>query len=192
MCALLLVVSCGQLIAGSASHQYFRFTPTKLRDNAAANSVQLAEVQVFSGATQLSGATASNPGGNNPGGEAPPNAVDGSITTKWLDFNKGALVPNFGGLVTIDSYRWATANDATDRDPIRWTLEGSNDNLTWKLLDDRTGSDFAVPTARQVFVATLDLNQEPDTPGITFTITHGGVTSDSAVGVQGGGQVTLA
>lgn len=176
---------------GSASHQYFRFTPTKLRNNAAANSVQLSEMQLFLGLNQITGAIATNPRGNNPGGESPADAIDGSVSTKWLDFNKGALVLNFGSIVTIDGYRWATANDAEPRDPIRFTLEGSIDNLNWTLLDDRSSSDFAVPLARNTFLSTLDLNQVANTPDIVFTISAGGVTSSGSVGIPSGSQVTL-
>ncbi|MDG2125978.1 MAG: lamin tail domain-containing protein, partial [Verrucomicrobiales bacterium] len=188
----ILFACVASALGGSASHQYFRFTPTKLRNNAAANSVQLSEMQLFLGLNQITGAIATNPRGNNPGGESPADAIDGSVSTKWLDFNKGALVLNFGSTVTIDGYRWATANDADPRDPIRFTLEGSNNNFSWTLLDDRTGSDFAVPLARNTFLSKLDLNQVANTPDIVFTISAGGVTSGSSVGIPSGSQVTLA
>jgi len=185
------IVSLEVAVAGSATYQYFRFTPTKLRNGAAANSVQLSELQLYDGATRITGATASNPGGNNPGGEGPENSVDGTRSTKWLDFNKGPLVLNYGSPITIDGYRWATANDATERDPIRWTLEGSANGTSWILLDDRSGADQPVTTSRQAYLAIMDLNQIPDTPIVSLTVTAGGVSSDQAVGLQNGQSALL-
>lgn len=70
-----MVVCLEVAVAGSATYQYFRYTPTKLRNGASANSVQLSELQLYSGGTRINGATASNPGGNNPGNEGPERAV---------------------------------------------------------------------------------------------------------------------
>jgi hypothetical protein len=153
--------------------------------------VQLAEFEFHLGATQTGAPVATNPGGRNPGAETPPKAVDGDIDTKWLDFNKGPLVFDFGAPESIDSYRWATANDVPDRDPVRWTLEGGDDGLNWTLLDDRTGADYPTPASRHTFTPALALNQLPDTPSIQFTATDGTVTSDTAIAVPGGTQITL-
>lgn len=179
-------------MAGVATYQYFRFSPTKLRNGAAANSVQMSELRFYLDGAQLNGASATNPGGNNPGGEGPANLVDNSTGTKWLDFNKGAVILNYGSPVTINSYRWATANDVPDRDPIRWTLEGSDDTLAWNLLDDRSQSDQSVTTSRRALLGELDLNQRPDTPTIAYQVeTAGGIISDSAVGIANGESATL-
>ena len=185
------LVSLEVAVAGSATYQYFRYTPTKLRNGASANSVQLSELQLYNGGTRINGATASNPGGNNPGNEGPERAVDGLRSTKWLDFNQNPLVLNYGSPITIDNYRWATANDATERDPIRWTLEGSANGTTWTLIDDRSNADQSVTTNRRAYLANIDLNQIPDTPVITFSVTAGGVTSDEAVGLQNGQSALL-
>lgn len=134
--------------APAVNFRYYRFTPTKLRGTTA-NSVQLAEFEFSHDGDSVipgSAVTVSNPGGNNPNGEAPPNLVDRNTATKWLDFNKGAAVFDFGDAMQIDSYGFTTANDATERDPVSWTLEGSNDATGWTLLDTKT--DQATPTAR--------------------------------------------
>ncbi|NIP92378.1 MAG: hypothetical protein GWO24_02425, partial [Akkermansiaceae bacterium] len=39
--------------------------------------------------------------------------------------------------VTIDSYAFATANDAPERDPITWSFQGSGDGVNWTTLDVR-------------------------------------------------------
>lgn len=149
--------------ASAANFRYYRFTPTELRNTAGANSVQIAEFELYAGNTLLTGAIASNPGGNNPGNESPAEAVDGDLSTKWLDFTKfSGLVLDFGNPVFADGYRFATANDATERDPVSWTLEGSNDNTNWIEIDARSFAN--VPTARETFVEPFDFS----TDGFSF------------------------
>ncbi|MFO0688814.1 MAG: NPCBM/NEW2 domain-containing protein [Myxococcota bacterium] len=137
--------------------RYYRFRPTKLRNDATANSVQLAELALFHQGVRRQALVVTNPGGNNPAGEGPANADDANVNTKWLDFNRGDLVYDFGVNVEIDGYAITTANDAIERDPIRWTLEASPDGLAWQTLDDRTGQDQATPTARLTTMATLPI-----------------------------------
>lgn len=136
-----------------ASYRFFRFTPTSLRDDLSSVGVQLAEFDLFHDGLPVGGATATNPGGSSPFLEGPPNAVDDNPNTKWLDFNKGALVLDFGTTVTVDGHGLTTANDTPDRDPVSWILEGSLDGASWVLLD--TVSGFPTPTDR--FAATGDL-----------------------------------
>ena len=148
----------------TASFTQFKFNldpaddSSGLRSWSGANSVQLAEVTLY-GADQawISGATASNPGGNNPGGEPPSAAADGftdpltcpaNCNHKWLDFNKGDLVLTFDAAVEVASYDWMTANDAPSRDPTKWTLEGSNDGSSWILVDDSAAEGFDTTSER--------------------------------------------
>ena len=145
------------LAADLPGHRYYRFTPTKLRDDATATSVQLAELSFFEGGVRQNATQVTNPGGNNPAGEGADEADDGDVGTKWLDFNKGELIYDYGSSVQIDAYSFTTANDATERDPVRWLLEGSDDGLTWYVIDDRTGADFATPLARQTEIAQIPL-----------------------------------
>ena len=192
LCIFLICLVAQAVVASSVTYRYYRFTPTKLRNNGAANSVQMAEFEFYLAGVETSAPTASNPGGNNPGGETPPNVVDGSLGTKWLDFNKGALIFDFGSPEEIDSYRWATANDAEERDPVRWTLEGSDNATSWTLLEDQTAADYPVTLSRQTYLPVEGLNQTSTTPTVEFTISDGAVTTESAVGVNAGEQVTLS
>lgn len=147
------------LAAFGANFRYYRFTPTELRNTAGANSVQLAEFELYANNTLLLGAIASNPGGNNPGNESPAQAVDGDLGTKWLDFTKfSGLILDFGTPVFSDGYRFATANDANERDPISWILEGSNDNSNWTEIDSRSFAN--VPATRQTFTETFDFTSD--------------------------------
>ena len=75
---------------------------TGLRSWNGANSIQLAEIELFDagGNVLRDGLTCTNPGGSNPGGELPEHACNGATSNdpngcsgcansghKWLDFN---------------------------------------------------------------------------------------------------------
>lgn len=129
-----------------AGYRYYRFRQTKLR--ATANSIQLAEFAMLNAGVRTAVVAITNPGGNFPAGEAPTNANDNNTATKWLDFNKLTLVYDYGSPVPMNSYYFTTANDAPERDPVRWAVEGSNDNTAWTMLSDKTLVDYPTPTAR--------------------------------------------
>lgn len=186
------------------TYRFFRFTPTKLRDNRTANSVQIAEINfLLSGNSVIGGGRpiVTNPGGINPSGEGPTNLVDGNASTKWLDFNKGAAVFDFTDATQIDSYSLITANDAPERDPVSWILEGSNDGSFWELLDTKTDHD--VPTARfvgipPIFPATSSLapvitafttSSANIGPGQTATLSWSTQAADSVTLLPGFGSV---
>ncbi len=92
----------------------------------------------------MSGVTVTNPGGRNPVNESPPNLVDGNIFgTKWLDFNMASSSNNYSIIIfdfgvgqtrQFNGYRWATANDSNNRDPVSWKIFGSNDTINWNAL----------------------------------------------------------
>ncbi len=152
--ALILAAAVVSADAAEKTHRYFRFQQTKLRSSTA-NSIQVSEFEFKLGGTALdmTGVVATNPGGANPGGgnEGPEKSIDLDVNTKWLDFNKQAIVFDFGAPVTIDEYNYATANDADGRDPVSWVLSGSDDNVTWTPLDVR--SDQAITTDRFTYQA---------------------------------------
>ncbi len=153
---------------GTADFQYIRFTPIKFR--AASNSIQLSEFFFKNGATFVPIQIAYNDvGGNSPDAETPTNLFDDNVGTKWLDFSKGAVIFDMGGNFPFDSYGFATANDAPERDPVRWILEGSNDQENWTLLDNLTAFDVAVPVARQTYLQDVPLPGTSLIPFVSLT-----------------------
>jgi hypothetical protein len=156
-------VTVRSVAGGTSNFQYVRFTPTKLRNNVAANSIQISEFRFVDGVTILTPVAVSNPGGNTPANEGPGNLNDDNSSTKWLDFNKQGLIYDFGVPVNFDSYYFATGSDAPERDPVRWTIEGSNDQTTWTLVDNMTAFDFPMPLTRAMFSQYIPL------PGASIT-----------------------
>jgi YVTN family beta-propeller protein len=138
-------------------YRYYRFRPTKLRDDGTTGGVQLAELALFEDGLRRQAVVVTNPGGNNPPGQGPASADDANTATKWRDFNRGVLIYDFGVNVEIDAYQITTADDAPERDPLRWTLEASINGVDWDILDDRNGADQPTPVARLTPTAMLPI-----------------------------------
>lgn len=67
---------------------------------------------------------------NSPGGEGVEMAIDNNPGTKYLNFDKlnaGFTVTPAVGSTVVVGLRFTSANDAPERDPTSFTLEGSND-----------------------------------------------------------------
>ena len=81
-------------------------------------------------------------------GENPPNEIatkiaDGDFTSKWLVFAATGWVDvRLAAPVAVTRYAVTSANDARERDPAAWTLEGSQDGLSWTPIDSRTAESF--------------------------------------------------
>jgi len=125
-------------VPGVSLYRYFRFTPVTLRGGG--NMVQLSEFEMLLDGTRIAAVNATNPGGTNGAadGEGALKAIDNDTNTKWLDGNKQPLILDFGKPAAANGYRFITGNDGPERDPVSWTLEGSNDNSTWSIVDQQT------------------------------------------------------
>lgn len=99
--------------------------------------------------------TGSGDPGSSPGNEQVFNAIDDTIGTKYLNFDAGppggpggggtnditgfVVTPSIGTGVgeigtIVTGARFAAANDSPDRDPLTFTLEGSNDLNNFTLI----------------------------------------------------------
>lgn len=156
---LLLVLGTEISSATVYTYRYFRFHPTKLRPTGT-TLVQLSEFQFFNGSTAIPTAgvvvtDSGNTAAHTATSETPEKAFDGITTNKWLDgaYLSSELVFDFGTPTAIDRYNFYTANDATTRDPVSWTIEGSADPVAngWTTLDVVT--DFATNAARNALAS---------------------------------------
>jgi len=77
---------------------------------------------------------------NSPGNETASKAFDGSASTKYLNFDKQNM--GVGIRLTtgrpVSSVGFITANDSAGRDPMTFSLFGSNDGVTWFIITQNT------------------------------------------------------
>ncbi len=150
----------GVVAPNTATCRYVRFMPLLLRGGNA-NSIQVADFDFYSGGTRLTVNSVTNPNGNNSGDGAPANVIDGLANTKWLDFNKQGLVFDFGSSQSFDSYELTTGNDATERDPVCWILEGSDNLADWSTIAHVHADNYPMPAGRNVVTGRIPLNYSP-------------------------------
>ncbi len=112
-------------------------------------------------------------------GEVAANLADANPDSKWLAFaSSGWARYQLGTPAKAVRYSLTSANDAPDRDPKDFTLQGSSDGTTWTELDRRTGIDFSGRFATRSFNVT--------TPG-TYAYYRLNVTA-----IHAGGTLQLA
>ncbi|MBP7935805.1 MAG: PEP-CTERM sorting domain-containing protein [Phycisphaerae bacterium] len=131
--------------ANSNAYTSYRVVFPTLKNAGATNSMQIAEVGLFestdgTGANVLAGGTVAAIDldhvytSNHPGGEAPAMAIDGSTSSKYLNFgetNSGLIVtPTQAHKTLVTGVQFSSANDAPERDPMTWALYGTNDGIT--------------------------------------------------------------
>lgn len=76
-------------------------------------------------------------------GEGGDNLNDGDPGTKWLvDTPTSWAQYTLDGPAEVTGYALTSANDAPERDPRDWTLQGSADGTTWTTVDTQTGQTF--------------------------------------------------
>jgi hypothetical protein len=126
------------------SYSSYRLVFPTVKDSNSANSVQIAEVQLFE-STDASTQPILSPGNpilavhlgssqsSSPLLEGPASAVDGNVSTKYLNFGEARagliLGPSIGPETVVTSFVITTANDSPERDPSSFELYGTNDPI---------------------------------------------------------------
>lgn len=130
-------------VANGSSYTSYKLLFPGVRNDGAANSMQIADVQMYNApaaggvailsAGQPTVGVDDNGGGGGqsryPGGEAPANILDGNPGTKYLNFgkeNSGFIVTPEAGASVITGFELWTANDSPERDPATYALYGFN------------------------------------------------------------------
>jgi predicted alpha-1,2-mannosidase len=91
---------------------------------------------------------------NRDAGEVAAKAFDDDSATKWLTSDDhGFSEYRFANSESyaVDMYTLTSASDEPQRDPKDWTLSGSNDGVTWTVLDERPSQDFEWRRQTRVF-----------------------------------------
>lgn len=86
-------------------------------------------VAVAGGSTSIAVVGTTNGQNQYPAAESPPNVLDNNLNTKYLNFakfNTGVILTPAFGASSIQRMVLATANDAPGRDPLTYTIEGTN------------------------------------------------------------------
>ncbi|GIJ49565.1 hypothetical protein Val02_64510 [Virgisporangium aliadipatigenens] len=77
------------------------------------------------------------------GSESYANLIDNDPRTKYFaGGDRGWVQYRSTEPAAVDRYTITSANDAPDRDPSAWRLEGSTNGTSWTTLDSRTGESF--------------------------------------------------
>jgi len=88
-------------------------------------------------------------------GESKEMAFDNTSSTKWLTYFTAAGWIQFqfpqGNRYAVQRYSITSANDAPERDPNNWVLYGSNDELTWNVVDTRANQRWNSRFLRREF-----------------------------------------
>ncbi|HYE31158.1 MAG TPA: immunoglobulin domain-containing protein [Methylomirabilota bacterium] len=146
-------------------------------------------------------------GGTSPANEPVENAIDGT-TTKYLNFGTdgntaapfvgpvGLVITPAQGATVVTGIRLFTANDAPDRDPADFILEGSNDGETFTRI---AGGALSLPTTRNVAGLEIDplvhANQEVNFANnaayTTYRVTFTNVRNNAAANSMQIGEVQL-
>ena len=167
-----------QTITGnSLNHRYLKWSITAYKANTSETIIQVSELYLkYTGsAVSWGSATITNPNGNNPSNEGPANLIDGNISSKVLDFDidvNGSSVfiidAGSGNTLQADSYYYVTGGDAEQRDPISWTIEGSNDGTNYTVLHTVTNATITSGrrTSTQEFSMATITNQNKKNTGV--------------------------
>ncbi|MGO2050077.1 MAG: GH92 family glycosyl hydrolase [Microbacterium sp.] len=88
------------------------------------------------------------------------NLADGDPGSKWLVFDDAAWAQyDLGEAQPLARYTLTSGNDADQRDPRDFSVQGSNDGTTWTTLDERSGESFTERGQTRAF--DLDETSEP-------------------------------
>lgn len=121
-------------------------------ENKGSNKIAINEWQLFGHESPLSTSIMNNGGKvtaqfNTIANEGIGNLIDGNVKTKfctqvqssnsvWVKYDSPIAVK-------VGRYSLTSAYNAPDRDPVTWTLYGSNDEVSWDVLDMQQGQFFA-------------------------------------------------
>lgn len=98
---------------------------------------------------------------DSPPAEAMPKLVDSNFNSKYLARNYGTdlyVQLQFPHKMKVDAYTITSGNDAPERDPKNFELQGSNDGTTWTTLDTRVDQSFLGRNLTRTF--NLDMEAE--------------------------------
>jgi hypothetical protein len=128
---------------------------------------------------------------NSPSGEGATKAVDGTSTSKYLNFdraNAGFTITLNAGKV-INGVKFTTANDFVPRDPTKFTLYGSNDGRTWTEITANQSTTLENVSGRYTQTSMITINNT--NPYVYYFITFPSIKAIDTYGSVSGCQAAL-
>lgn len=107
---------------------------------------------------------------NSPANESLPKLVDSNFNSKYLafDYTPSLWVQlKFPQPYKLDAYTITSGNDAPERDPKVWHLDGSNDGINWTTIDSRSDTIWLNRNETKTF----NLDQEAEYSHYRLNIT---------------------
>jgi PKD repeat protein len=93
--------------------------------------------------TNLSGGLISAQYNDSPSGEEVEKLTDNLTSTKFLTFNSSTWIQfKAPSSYIISGYSLTSGNDAPERDPLNWILEGSDNGVAYYTIDSQSEQDF--------------------------------------------------
>ncbi|HEX8834283.1 MAG TPA: PA14 domain-containing protein, partial [Abditibacteriaceae bacterium] len=126
-------------------------------------------------------------GENVAGSQTRDKAFDNSTATKWLDYAATTWIQyKFANEASrvIKSYTITSGDDAPERDPKNWTLQGSPDGTTFTNLDSRSNVIFSLRKQTRTFDITNSTDYKYYRLNITSN-TSGTITQSSEIRLLG-------
>lgn len=132
--------------AQAQPYKFYRFTPTKLRG---AGGFQIADIAFRNNGEDVATNTGQSTYAGHYGAGSPGSVFDDDADTK-VCCSVHPVIFEFPTATPITSFRFRTGNDSPGRDPVQWTLDGSQDQSTWATLNAQS-SDFNTPANRKAW-----------------------------------------
>lgn len=142
-------------VNNAAAYSFYRFNVS----NNSGAITQIGEIEIGGNATSASTQDLTDAGGivtaqyiDSPAGEEMGKVFDNLLATKYLTFHpSGWIGIELPAAHVVTRYSIASANDAEERDPAAWVLQGSNNGSSWVNLDTRSNEDFSTRLERREF-----------------------------------------
>jgi hypothetical protein len=108
-----------------------------------ANGLTVDPAPVGQDITNLGGNISAQYQTGSPAGEEYTKLIDNNVNTKYLTFHaSGWMQYQAPSCYVVTNYTITSANDFPERDPLSWTLQGSNNGINWTTIDSRSNEDF--------------------------------------------------
>lgn len=153
-------------VANTTSYTSYKWVATSVKDTATTIAMQLSGAEFYS-APGGTGTQMLSPGdrilaiqkpisaSSSPTLEGARNAIDGTSSTKYLNFGKrnaGFIITPSAGARVLSEIRLTTANDSPDRDPAVYLLSGTNDPVLSPPHSEGLGESWTVVAKGKVIL----------------------------------------